>query len=36
MKVYYIIPLKHPLTIHLENFKIKLYYFQKDQVFDIT
>ena len=28
MKVYYIIPLNYRLTVHLENFQIKLYYFQ--------
>ena len=29
MKVYYIVPLNYRLTGHPENFKIKLYYFQK-------
>ena len=29
MKVYYIIPLSYQLTGHLENFKIKLCYFEE-------
>ena len=29
MKVYYTIPLNYRLTGHPENFKLKLYYFQK-------
>ena len=36
MKVYCIIPLNYRLTGDPENFKIKLYYFQERQVFDIT
>ena len=29
MKVYYLIQLNYQLNGHLENFKIKLYYFQE-------
>ena len=29
MTVYYIIPVNYQLTVHPNNFKIKLYYFQE-------